>query len=68
MKKEQGRNNKKNKHRMSVMKMVMIFMVLCILCSFILNVLLYYRICTLKKQIQSLGRITTEQQYTGGRL
>ena len=53
----------KNKHKTSMMKILMVFMILCILCSFILNILLYYRLSELKRRLQELqtGSVTIEQ-------
>lgn len=57
----------KQKMRMkpSIMKMLLVFMMLCIVCSFVLNILLYRRICSLKKKIDVItaDSIITGQEY-----
>lgn len=52
-----------SKHRPGMMKILMIFMILCILCSFILNILLYYRLNELKQRLKELqtSSVTIEQ-------
>ena len=53
--------NKQKKKPVSIIKMIFIFMMISILCSFILNIFLYRRINSLKKQIDqlSVGAIIT---------